>query len=130
MIAFDTNVLLRLFQRKDDPAQSARAERALGLHAPVFLSDVTLAEFAWVCGRKFKMSRREIGECLDAIIEAPEFVLRDEEVVTRAVEGYHSRKSTFADWLIGEANKHAGCETTLTFDEGAVKNDLFTLVEG
>ena len=129
MIAFDTNVLLRLFVKKDDPDLSARAERALARYAPVYLSDVTLAEFAWVCRRKFKMARRDIIQCVDALVEAPEFVVRDEDVVASALHGFRSRKSDFADWLIGEANKAAGCEMTLTFDESAAKSALFALVE-
>ena len=64
MIGIDTNILLRIFETEDDPAQSLRARAAIEEHAPVYLHDVVLAEFVWTCRSKFKQSRqRFIGGC-------------------------------------------------------------------
>ena len=129
MIAIDTNVLLRAFLHDSDPAQSARAQRAIRAHAPVFLNDIVLVEFAWTCKSVFKLDRAAIHQRLEAIVEAPEFAFARPEAVDRAVRAYGSRKSDFADRLIGESNFDQGCSTTITFDEGAVKGGGFKLVD-
>lgn len=128
MIGIDTNVLLRVFLLDDDPAQSARARVAIEANAPVFLNDVVLAEFVWACRRVFKLERAAIRSRLDAILEAPEFVVARPAAIARAVAGYGSRASDFADWLIAESNRERGCDATLTFDIDAAKSDAFRLV--
>jgi predicted nucleic-acid-binding protein len=125
VIGIDTNVLLRAFLLDDDPAQSARA---IAANAPVFLNDVVLAEFAWVCRSVFKLERTDIHHRLDAIVGAPEFVVSQPGAIARAVAGYGSRASDFADWLIAESNREHGCDATLTFDMSAAKSEAFELV--
>lgn len=128
MIGIDTNVLLRLFDQDDDPSQSARAQSALRANAPVFINNVVLVEYVWTCASFFKLGRAEIHKRLAAIIEAPEFTFAWREAVERAVRSYGQRKFDFADRLIGESNTGYGCQTTLTFDESAVKGGSFTQV--
>ena len=130
MIAIDSNVLLRFFQHDNDAAQSARAQKAVKQHAPVFVNDVVLAEFVWTCKRTFKLDRIEIHKRLEAIGESTEFIVARPQVFERALRGYGARTSDFADWLIGEVNLEHGCEATLTFDTDAVKGRGFRLVAG
>ena len=130
MIAIDTNVLLRFFQQDDDPAQSARAHRAVRDNAPVFVNDIVLVEFAWTCKAVFKLDRAAIRLRLEAISDAPEFTVARPEALSRAIWGYGAQKSDFPDWLIGQTNAEHGCEATLTFDKGAKSGAGFTLVAG
>lgn len=129
MIGIDTNVLLRFYE-KDNPLQYEMAGRAIRDYAPVFINELVLLEFVWVCQSTYKMDRTEIHRRLKAIVNAEEFEFAWRESIERAVDGYGARKSDFADWLVGEMNREHGCETTLTFDGGAAKDGAFTLIAG
>jgi predicted nucleic-acid-binding protein len=128
VIGIDTNILLRAFLEDDDPAQTALARKTIAANAPVFLNDVVLAEFAWACKTKFKLERTEIYRRLDAILDAPEFVVSRQEAIARAVAGFGARASDFADWLIAESNREQGCDATLTFDKDAAKRGVLSLL--
>jgi predicted nucleic-acid-binding protein len=128
VIGIDTNILLRIFETEDDPAQSLRARAAIEKHAPVYLHDVVLAEFVWTCRSTFKQSRQAIHRRLRAIVDSPEFVVARPDVFERAVEAYGSQKSDFADWLVGLSNVDRGLEFTLTFDKGAARRRAFGMV--
>ena len=127
MLGIDTNVILRFYER-DDPEQAEWARSAIERHAPVLINEMVLIEFVWVCQSHFKLDRQSICRRLQAIIDAPEFEFTSRGAVERAVAGFGSRNSDFSDWLIGEWNSALGCSATLTFDKGAAKTDLYTLV--
>ena len=129
MIGIDTNILLRIFETEDDPAQSSRARKAIEDNAPVYLHDVVLAEFVWTCRTAFKQSREAIHRRLQAIADSTEFVVARPEAFARAISAYGSRKSDFADWLIGLSNLEQGLEYTLTFDRGAARREAFGIVD-
>jgi predicted nucleic-acid-binding protein len=129
VIGIDTNILLRIFETEDDPAQSSRARKVIEEHAPVYLHDVVLAEFAWTCRSVFKQSRQAIHRRLQAIADSTEFVVARPEVFARAVEAYDSRKSDFADWLVGLSNLDSGLEFTFTFDKSAARRRAFGMIE-
>jgi predicted nucleic-acid-binding protein len=125
VIGIDTNILLRIFETEDDPAQSLLARKAIEDNGPVYLHDVVLAEFVWTCRRIFKLPRQAICQRLQAIAESTEFVVARPEVFERADQAYGSQKSDFADWLVGLSNLDRGLEYTLTFDEGAARQRAF-----
>jgi predicted nucleic-acid-binding protein len=129
VIGIDTNILLRIFETEDDPAQSLRARKVIEDNAPVYLHDVVLAEFVWTCRTTFNQSRQEIHRRLQAIAESTEFAVARPEVFERAVEAYGSQKSDFADWLIGLSNLEQGLEYTLTFDKGAAQRRVFGMLD-
>jgi predicted nucleic-acid-binding protein len=128
MIGIDANVLVCALVNTADPDLTARARKAIIDNAPVFVNSVALMEFAWVCKRTYKLGRSDIHRKLEAILVAPEFQFSEREAIARAVAGYGSRMSDFADWLIGETNLDHGCSVTLTFDKGAAKGAAFKSV--
>jgi predicted nucleic-acid-binding protein len=128
MIGIDTNVLLYAYVNKADPSHTERSLRAIRDNAPVLVNTVVLSEFVWTCKYTFTMERSAIHKLLDEIINTAEFRFDRPEVVARAVAGYGSRMSDFADWLIGETNLAHGCSATLTFDKGAAKGAAFKSV--
>src|SRR5215467_12016364 len=73
MIGFDTNILLRLFETEEDPAQATAAQRALKEHAPVFINPVVLVEFVWTLRRTFKLDRAGIHARLAKVVNSTEF---------------------------------------------------------
>ena len=70
MIAFDTNVLVRVLVG-DDPAQTKKAERAFAEHAKgdgVFVSLVVLAEIGWVLSVAYQWDRATIHDRLSRLV--------------------------------------------------------------
>ena len=131
MIGLDTNILLRAVL-KDDSVQSPVARNflaRLSADEPGLINDVTLAELVWTLERTADYSRKEISSALRAMLSSPSYRFLDRIVVSKALTRFETEKKIgFADALIGEINRAAGCSTTFTFDGGAAKTDLFSPV--
>ena len=56
------------------------------------------------------------------------FVIEQAAVVARAVRSFRASKADFADCLIAESAKEAGCSRTLTFDEVAARDAGMQLI--
>ena len=133
MIAFDTNVLLRLLL-DDDPGQSRQAQnvvdRAVRLGQPILLPDIVLCEAEWVLASVYNAPRTRIAEVLRRLLEAAEFTFVNRAAVAAAADSYARGKAEFSDYLIGEVASAAGATTMYTFDRGLRRSDDFTLVQG
>lgn len=130
MIGLDTNVLLRLFVA-DDPAQAKKSKALVASIAAAGdqarIDRVVLVEFATVLARRFKVPRTGIAAALEALLSASEFSLEDEGSVEAALIAYR-RGHDFADALIGQVNRRAGCTVTYTFDADAAGMPAFALL--
>lgn len=126
MIGIDTNILLR-YLTKDDEVQVRKVRELFGTGEKLFVSDVVLAEAVWVLGRKYRFSKREIVETLEAIVENEIFALDDPSIVQAALTDYRDGKGDFADYLIGRRNATAGCEHTVTFDADLSDHPAFVI---
>jgi predicted nucleic-acid-binding protein len=127
VIGLDTNVLLRVVDQSD-PDQSRAVDALLSDPAqrPCFVNLVVLCEFAWTLDRTYKRRRPEIAERLSHLLEAPEFEIERSELAERAVSRYRDGGADFADYVLAEVNREAGCRTTLTFDRLALETaELF-----
>ncbi len=119
MIALDTNVLVRFITR-DDPRQAAQVERFLrASNEEFFVSIPVLLELVWLLDRHFGYTRSEIAQVLRAFYERKDFVFENESHVMAAVAAFESG-ADFADHLIVEAARAAGCSKLLTLDEALV----------
>ena len=131
MIAFDTNVLIRFLVR-DDERQARRAavliERAIGEGQGVFVSDVVLAETTWVLDRAYGFKRNEIATALRGLVSARDVGFADRDLIARALRGFEGGRSGFADYLIREQARSAGCDTVHTFDRKLLREDGFDKV--
>jgi predicted nucleic-acid-binding protein len=125
MIGLDTNVLLRFFDAKSNPPQTAAARHFVSEQGPVFLNPIVLVEFAWTLRTTFKLDHATVHDRLAMIIDAPEFVVAFPQATRRAVEEYGKGPADFADYLIGELNSELGCEVSVTFDQNAAKSAAF-----
>lgn len=128
MIGLDTNILLRAVLN-DDVAQSPLAVALLSrltADEPGLVNDVTLAEFVWTLGRIADYSRDEVALALRSMLSSPSYQFLDRRIVSKALTRFEADKIGFADSLIGETNRAAGCSTTFTFDGAAAKSDLFS----
>ena len=129
MIAFDTNLLLRLLL--DDSAHQARqAEELLRRTAAagerVLLPDIVLCELEWVLESVYGFKRADISQTIERLLAADEFAFLDRSAVGAALQGYSGGKADFSDYLIGESASAAGAVTTYTFDRKLARSPGFS----
>lgn len=122
MIGIDTNVLLRA-TLDDDPTRSPAAkgliEAAKAAGDTIRIDRLVLAEALWTLTRRYRYTREQLVEVVEALLAAPELSVEDERAVADALAVFRDGRLDFADALIGALNRRAGCATTYTFDRGA-----------
>ena len=119
MIAIDTNVLVR-FLVEDDPEQSRRAaelfRRSVEQDLVIFVPDVVLVETVWVLERSYHMRRNEILPALRRLLAAREVSFASSDRLDRALRDWERGRGGFADYVIREQAREAGCSVVATFD--------------
>ena len=124
MIGLDTNVLLR-FYLKDDPVQSPRARRmmsSLKSNEPGWVGLPSILELAWVLKKKKRASRTEIADFFDILLSEDVIMVEQAVIVGKAVQRFRFTRAEFADCLVAESARAAGCARTVTFDEIAARD--------
>jgi len=129
VIAFDTNVLVRLLV-KDDPEQFAVAlallERAVETEEACFLSDGVLCETAWVLDSQYDASRSDILAAMTELVADERYAFDDKEGVHQALRAFEEGRADFSDYLIGERARRKGARTTYSFDRKLKNREGFT----
>ncbi len=120
MIGLDTNVVIR-YIAQDDDVQAVVANRtfeSLSESSQGHLSMVVLVEIDWVLRRAYKADRTSAAAVLQGLLEAAEINLENPDAVRRALHRV-ALGADFADALISELGRAAGCDHTVTFDRSA-----------
>ena len=123
MIGLDTNVVVR-YLVQDDPDQSAAASALienLTETDPGYLSLVTVVELYWVLRRAYKVDDRQCAELVEGLLDARELRV-DQDAVVRAALTANRSGLDFADAVIAELGRAAGCDHTVTFDQRAARD--------
>lgn len=129
MVAFDTNVLVRILAG-DDPLQTKKAEKAFLAHAGgdgVFVSLVVLAEIGWVLATAYDWDRPTIHARVSQLVRTQGVEIEDFEVVEEALSAYAKGRADLADYLILSRARSAGA-ALLTFDRKLAREDGATLL--
>jgi len=135
VIGLDTNVLLRWLLdpsivADDSPEQTELVSRTiLESDETFFVNDIVLAETIWVLRNKVGQSRKVIEEIVERLLSSSNVETENEKTIERALADFVVGKADFADYLIAEVNKVAGCSSTLTFDRKAAKHSSFSRLE-
>jgi predicted nucleic-acid-binding protein len=121
VIALDTNVLLRLLLR-DDSAQAEQAQALFDANADrdgsLFVSDVVLAELAWVLRSRCDMKPSLVAKALHALLGNATLAWQSPGAVADALELHKTGGVDFADCLVACLAAAQGCEAVATFDRG------------
>jgi predicted nucleic-acid-binding protein len=129
VLALDTNVLVR-FLVEDDERQSAAAaaliERAVTADESLFVSDIVLCETVWVLGTSHRVGRPQIASTLRELLRARALVFAAVNALSRALDAYVRGRGDFADYLIREHARAAGCTSVATFDRTLSSESGFT----
>ena len=124
MIGLDTNIIVR-YLAQDDPAQSTDATRLiegrLTVDNPGFVSDVAIAETAWVLERAYGLTDAAIAATIESMLQTDVLVIEHEQEVFGAMIALEDGLGSFADALISALGRNAGCASTLTFDQKALR---------
>lgn len=124
MIGLDTNVLVR-FLTEDDPEQSPRAvaliEGALEEGERLFVTQIVLCELVWVLDSVYGYPRQEIVAAVSDLLRARQLVIEDLDSARAALDRYAAEGGDFADFLIVERCRAAGCGRVASFDGGLGK---------
>jgi predicted nucleic-acid-binding protein len=119
VIGLDTNVLVR-YLTQDDPAQSRKADAliggAVGRGERCVIGPIVLCELAWVLRDAYDTPKDALISTFDRILATQQFDITEKDRVREALEAYRTGRADFADYLIGAANRSAGCVETVTFD--------------
>jgi predicted nucleic-acid-binding protein len=121
MKGIDTNVLVRFLTQDDiDQTKTVRDlfEQAEIGNDRFHVSSMVLCELAWVLRSQYRLSRGEIGSVLASLLGLGLLEIQDRDLAVRALEQFRQGPADFSDYLIGQQNRRAGCEETLTFDRG------------
>ncbi len=115
MIAFDTNLLVRLAMN-DHPQQAEIAEKLLKLHK-VFISRTVLLETEWVLRSRYKVNVDEISNFFVALLNQNSILIENYQQIKQALKWY-ALGADFAD-----AMHLAVCNTSpfYTFDKDFCK---------
>lgn len=131
MRGLDTNVLVR-YLVADDAGQNALAvglvEQSRRTGGVLYISIVVLCELVWVLTRGYGHAKAEIIGVLELILMTKQFQLENDPLVRRSLDAFQAGGGDFADYLIGEVCRQAGCEECVTFDRGLKGASGFTLL--
>lgn len=119
MIGLDTNVLVR-YLTEDDPEQSPRAvalvDGALEKGERLFVTQIVLCELVWVLDSVYRYPRQEIVSVVRDLLRTRQLVIEDLDSARAALDRYADQGGDFADFLIVERCRAAGCGLIASFD--------------
>lgn len=131
MIGVDTNILVRFFVR-DNEKLFKRAERFLLITCtrtnPGYVNLVVLVELVKVLTAGYGVRSDRLARLIGQLLVAERLVLENAELVRAALTDFEDSKADFEDCLIGQLNRHAKCQTTMTLDKKASRGDAFALL--
>ena len=129
MIAFDTNVILR-YLLGDEPKQSKKAKALVDRLARdddrAYISDIVLCEVVWVLARGYKLDREKIVHVLSSLLATRQLAFDSTDRLQRAIRAFENGKGDFADYMIREQARNAGCDAVMTFDKAVLGDEFFT----
>jgi predicted nucleic-acid-binding protein len=129
VIGLDTNVVIR-YLVQDDPDQSPIATELIDQLTetdPGYLSLVTVVELYWVLRRAYKVPATRCVELLEGLLDARELRI-DRDAIVRAALTVTRGGHDFADAVIAELGRTAGCDRTATFDQRAAGDGAMQLL--
>lgn len=129
MIGLDANVVVR-YLVQDDPDQSAMASELIDELTetdPGYLSLVTVVELYWVLRRAYRVDADRCAELVEGLLDARELCV-DRSAIVRSALTASRGGVDFADAVIAELGRIAGCDHTVTFDQRAARDGAMQLL--
>ena len=131
MIAFDTNLIVRLMVEDDErQAKVARniLDNAVEQGERVLVTDIVLSELEWVLDSAYRVPRLRLLAAIQRLAADNRFVFEDQERLANALTRYQDGEGDLSDYLLGLKSRKAGASTTYTFDRALRGEEPFTVV--
>lgn len=115
----DTSAIMRLLVR-DDPTKAKAVETLIkgakdkGIN--LYLLPVTILEIVWVTEKVYHLSRRNIRELVEAILNTPELKCPLDHVFRKALVTYETQNIKFADAVMGHWGLDEEMSIVYTYD--------------
>jgi len=115
----DTNIFIRFLT--NNPPQQAKQVRNLleqlkTTKFDLFISDMVMAEIAYVLESVYELKKPEVSEKLMAIAELKNIVIENRTLILEAVNIYKEKGLDFTDAYLAAHMKKTGCRKICTFD--------------
>ena len=119
MRGIDTNVLVRLITRDDEP-QVESAEEFVSKGA--WVSHLVLAETSWVLDSVYDRTPEQIAKAIGMLLDHQQLTIQDQDAVEAALEKFRKNKGvSFSDLLILEIARKNGHLPLGSFDRELAK---------
>ncbi len=79
-----------------------------------------------VLGRSYRVKKSEVVAVLRYLLRAKQLLFTAPDSLSRALAAYASGRGDFADYIIREQARAAGCEKVATFDRALLADRDFT----
>jgi predicted nucleic-acid-binding protein len=127
----DTNILVR-YLTLDDPQQVAVVkvlfDEGTEKNERYHVTCIVLCELVWVLSTSYRLKRDKICSMLEALFSVRLFEVQDRDLAKKAMEEYRAGQGDYADYLIGQQNRRAGCDDTVSFDGDLAGHPGFTIL--
>ena len=90
-----------------------------------YVSDVVLCEVVWVLRSAYGFGREQIGSVLGQLIAARQLTFDSSDRLLRAIRAFDAGKGDFADYVIREQAREAGCTAVRNVDKALLGEDMF-----
>lgn len=132
MRGLDTNLLVRYITADEARYYQLTDElfsRCEAQGENLFVSSIVLCELVWsLVGKRYRFDRSAVDDLVTRMLESPLFVLQEHDAVKSALLEFRQGRADFADYLLGEINRRAGCVDTVTLDQELGEHKGFTLL--
>lgn len=126
MTGIDTNILVRYVTR-DDPEQYRAAKSVLESdctrESPGYVNVIVLCELAWVLTSVYNATDEELAAVIDQLLRTHQLQIERRDQVRAALNQFKRESAGFPDCLLGQLNREAGGDETVTFDRDAAEMD-------
>jgi predicted nucleic-acid-binding protein len=132
MIALDTNILVRFLVRDDEKQARlvyVRFKDAELKMERLFVPLLVVLETLWVLESAYRLTRNEIIESFEALMQMPILVFESDVVLQNALTDGKKGGLDLSDLLIARSSQAKGCDSVLTFDKKVSRIPGFVLLK-
>jgi predicted nucleic-acid-binding protein len=121
MRAVDTNLLVRLVVRDDEPQVRAAETFVSG---GAWVSQLVLAEVLWVLDAVYDRTPAQMAKAIELLLNHDNLTIQDADVIELALTSFRAKPALgFSDCLVLEIARKAGHLPLGTFDKQLAKLD-------
>ena len=115
----DTNIFLRLLTEDDlsqTPAVKNLIANIIDRRVHAYVTIAVILEMVWTLESYYELKRNEVAEKLSLLLNTPNLVIENQDVIEEAVEQYKQTRVDFADCYNASFAKLRGDGSILSYD--------------